>query len=224
MAQTHEMTAVAREKAGKGAARAIRRQGQVPAVIYGDKKEPQLLTLAYRDVLKEVETGRFLSTIYNINIDGKTERVIPRDVQLEPVRDFILHVDFLRLAKDARVEVAVPVSFINEDDSPGLRRGGVLNVVRYEIEIDCSADEIPEELVVDLAGLDIGDSVHISAVTLPGDAKPTISDRDFTIATIAAPAVLTPEEEAGEVPEEEELEGEEAVEEGEEDEGAEEES
>lgn len=204
MAQTTELTAAVREKGGKGAARSLRRQGLVPAVIYGDKKEPELITLNYREVLKEVETGRFLSHIYNVKVAGKTVRVIPRDVQFEPVRDFILHIDFLRLAKGATIAVAVPVTFVNEEESPGLKRGGVLNTVRHEVELECPNDAIPEELVADLTGLDIGDSIHISAIPLPEGVKPTITDRDFTVATIAAPAVLTAEEDEGVDAEEEE--------------------
>lgn len=214
MAQTTELTAVVRERAGKGAARALRRQGLIPAVIYGDKKEPELITLNYREVLKEVETGRFLSHIYNVKVGGKAVRVIPRDVQFEPVRDFIVHIDFLRLAKGATIAVAVPVNFVNEEESPGLKRGGVLNIVRHEVELECPNDAIPEELVADLTGLDIGDSIHISAIPLPEGVTPTITDRDFTVATVAAPAVLTEAEEAGEEVEEAEAEEAEAEEEG----------
>ncbi len=214
MAQTTELTAVVRERAGKGAARALRRQGLIPAVIYGDKKEPELITLNYREVLKEVETGRFLSHIYNVKVGGKAVRVIPRDVQFEPVRDFIVHIDFLRLAKGATIAVAVPVNFVNEEESPGLKRGGVLNIVRHEVELECPNDAIPEELVADLTGLDIGDSIHISAIPLPEGVTPTITDRDFTVATVAAPAVLTEAEEAGEEVEEAEAEDAEAEEDG----------
>ncbi|QPC44287.1 50S ribosomal protein L25/general stress protein Ctc [Kaustia mangrovi] len=214
MAQTTELTAVVRERGGKGAARALRRQGLIPAVIYGDKKEPELITLNYREVLKEVETGRFLSHIYNVKVGGKAVRVIPRDVQFEPVRDFIVHIDFLRLAKGATIAVAVPVNFVNEEESPGLKRGGVLNIVRHEVELECPNDAIPEELVADLTGLDIGDSIHISAIPLPEGVTPTITDRDFTVATVAAPAVLTEAEEAGEEVEEAEAEEAEAEEDG----------
>jgi len=188
MAQTHSLTAVGRDRAGKGAARAVRRQGLVPGVIYGGKQEPQLISLIYKDLMKEVETGRFLSTIYDLQVDGQTVQVLPRDVQFEPVRDFLIHVDFLRIAKDSHVTVSVPVVFINDESAPGIKRGGVLNIVRHEIELDCPADNIPEEITIDLTGADIGDSIHISAVKLPAGAKPTITDRDFTIATIAVPA------------------------------------
>jgi large subunit ribosomal protein L25 len=188
MTQVHKLTAVVRDRAGKGAARALRRQGLVPGVIYGGKQEPQLVSLVYKDLMKEVETGRFLSTIYQLEVDGQTVQVLPRDVQFEPVRDFAIHVDFLRVAKHAHITVQVPVVFVNEEASPGLKRGGVLNIVRHEVELDCPADDIPEQITIDLAGTDIGQSIHISHVTLPAGCVPTIKDRDFTIATIATPA------------------------------------
>jgi large subunit ribosomal protein L25 len=188
MTQVHKLTAVVRDRAGKGAARALRRQGLVPGVIYGGKQEPQLVSLVYKDLMKEVETGRFLSTIYQLEVDGQTVQVLPRDVQFEPVRDFAIHVDFLRVAKHAHITVQVPVVFVNEEASPGLKRGGVLNIVRHEVELDCPADDIPEQITIDLAGTDIGQSIHISHVTLPASCVPTIKDRDFTIATIATPA------------------------------------
>ena len=206
MAETVVLEATARDRAGKGAARAVRREGRVPAVIYGDKKDPQLISLDYRDTWKHVQGGRFLSTLVDVDVDGEKVRAIPRDVQFEPVRDFLMHIDFLRLGKGARIAVAVPCNFINDEESPGIRRGGVLNVVRYEIEVHCPAEAIPEEFEIDLTGLDIGDGVHISAVALPEGVEPTITDRDFTICTIAAPAVLAAEEDEAEEGEEDELE------------------
>mgnify|MGYP001826304328 CR=1 FL=1 len=209
MAKPVLLEAKARDRAGKGAARAVRREGRVPAVIYGDKKDPQLISLDYRDTWKHIQTGRFLATLVDVDVDGDKVRASPRDVQFDPVRDFLSHVDFLRLGKGARIAVSGPCNFLNEEESPGIRRGGVLNVVRYDIEVYCPADAIPEEFEVDLTGLDIGDGVHISAVKLPEGIEPTISDRDFTICTIAAPAGLQSEEEesdedeeveAGEVP------------------------
>jgi large subunit ribosomal protein L25 len=188
MSQTVNITAASRDRAGKGAARAIRREGRVPGVIYGDKKDPQLVTLEYRELMKQVQTGRFLSTLVDIDVDGTKVRAIPRDLQFDPVRDFIIHVDFLRLGKGAKIAVMVPVQFINEDDAPGLKRGGVLNVVRHEVEVYCPADSIPEQFELDLAGLDIGDGLHAANVTLPEGMTFTITDRDFTIATIAAPS------------------------------------
>ncbi len=206
MADNVSLTAELREGTGKGAARAIRRSGRVPAVIYGDKQDPVAITLAYNEVLKQVNTGQFMSRLVDLEIDGEKFRTIPRDVQFEPVRDFIMHVDFLRLGKGAKVNVEIPVVFINEEESVGLRRGGILNVVRYTIEMNCPASAIPEEIEVDIAALDIGDSVHISEITLPEGVTPTIDDRDFTIASIAAPVAEVEEED------EEGLEGEEGVE------------
>lgn len=203
MAENIEFEASAREHVGKGAARRTRREGLIPGVIYGDKQPPEPITLTYKEIWKQLQTGHFLSTVYTVNVDGKKTKVIPRDVQLDPVRDFPLHVDFLRLAKNATVDVAVAVSFINEESSPGLKRGGLLNVVRHEIELTCPADTIPEKIEVDVGGLDIGDSVHISDIELPGGATPTITDRDFTIATIAGSSASSSEENAGEEGEEE---------------------
>ena len=200
MAKAVSLKAEARGRAGKGAARSVRRQGLVPAVVYGDKKEPKLVSLRYGDLLPHVSTGRFTATLVDLDVDGETLRVIPRDVQFEPVRDFIVHVDFLRLGKDARIRVEVPVHFRNHEASPGLKAGGVLNIVRHEIEFFCPADNIPEEVVVDLTGLHIGQSVHVSQVKLPEGAQPTITERDFTIATIAAAAAIPVEEEVEAAP------------------------
>ncbi|MGI9405267.1 MAG: 50S ribosomal protein L25/general stress protein Ctc [Hyphomicrobiaceae bacterium] len=201
MADVLELKAAVRDRVGKGAARAIRRDGRVPGVIYGDKKSPESITLDYLELWMQHQTGSFLSTVYDIDIDGSKSQVIPKDVQLDPVRDSILHVDFLRLAKGATVTVEVSVHFINEEECPGVKRGGSVNVVRHTVEVTCPATSIPEEFLVDLTGLDIGDSVHISDVKLPDNVTPTITDRDFTIATIAGAI-------AEEVPEEDEVEGE----------------
>ncbi len=190
MADIIELEAAVRERVGKGAAREARRQGRVPAVIYGDKKDPEPISLEYKVVNKQVQTGNFLNTLYMINVGGNKTRVIPRDVQFDPVRDFPMHVDFLRLAKGATITIEVTVNFINEEECPGLKMGGVLNVVRYAIEVTCPADAIPEQFDADLTGLELGDSIHISAITLPDGVAPTITDRDFTVATIAAPAGL----------------------------------
>lgn len=190
MAENTTLTAQARDRAGKGVARALRREGRVPAVIYGDKKSPDLISLEYKEVIKLWNKGTFLSSLLDLEVDGKAQRVIPRDVQLDPVRDFVIHVDFLRLGKGATIAVEVPVNFVNEEESPGMKRGGALNIVRHEVELNCPAESIPEVIEIDLTGLDIGDSVHISAVKLPDGVTPTITDRDFTIATVAAPAAL----------------------------------
>jgi large subunit ribosomal protein L25 len=185
-----------RDRAGKGAARATRRLGRVPAVIYGDKKEPVLVSLEPRALLKEVRKPGFFAKLLDITVNGTTHRTLPRDVQLHPVSDLPIHADFMRVGPNTRITVDVPVHFINQDKAPGLKRGGLLNVVRHEIELLCSADNIPERLVIDLDGLDIGDSVHISAVKLPEGTRPTIGDRDFTVASIAAPTVVREESQA----------------------------
>jgi large subunit ribosomal protein L25 len=196
MSKIIKLKATARGGAGKGAARAVRRQGLVPGVVYGDKKEPQNISFIYKELQPHVNTGRFMSTLVDLEVDGTVVRAIPRDVQFEPVRDFISHVDFLRLGKNARIHVEVPVHFKNHLDSPGLKKGGVLNIVRHEIDLYCPADFIPEEILIDLTGLEIGDSIHASAVKLPENVTPAIREKDFTIATIAAPAGLKGEEEA----------------------------
>lgn len=202
MAQTMALTAERRERAGKGAARAVRREGKVPAVIYGDKKEPTLISIDRRAVTKLWNTGHFSSTLVDLDVDGETTRAIARDVQLDPVKDFIIHVDFLRLGRGAKVDVMIPVHFINEEASPGIeRKKGVLNIVRHEVELNCPATAIPDEIVIDLTGKDIGDSIHISEVSLPEGCRPTITDRDFTIATIAAPTVAVATEQEGEAEE-----------------------
>ncbi len=186
MADNVQLTAEPRDRIGKGASRAIRKAGRIPAVIYGDKQDPIAVSLTYKEVLAQVNTGTFLSALVDVEVGGEKFRTIPRDIQFDPVRDFIMHVDFLRLGKGARVNVEVQVNFLNEDECEGLQRGGALNVVRYTVELSCPAESIPEGLDANLAGLDIGDSIHISDITLPEGVEPTITDRDFTIATIAA--------------------------------------
>ena len=193
MAEANTMAVTARDRAGKGAARAERRAGRVPAVIYGGKTDPVNISVEPKDLLREMDAGQLFSTVYHLDVGGKKERVLPRDVQLHPVTDRAQHVDFLRVTANTKLAVEVPCNFINEDDCPGLRRGGVLNVVRYAIEFICRVDEIPNEIDIDLSGLEIGEGVHISMVTLPDGIEPTITDRDFTIATIAAPTVVAEE-------------------------------
>ena len=215
MADVSSLAAEAREEAGKGPARAMRRSGRIPAIIYGDKKNPLSISIDMRELQHELANSGFYLRLYDIRVNGSTERVLPREVQRHPVSGKPLHVDFLRIAAGATITVNVGVEFINEEESPGLKRGGVLNVVRFEIELVCPAAAIPESIAVDLAGLDIGDGVHISDVTLPPDCEPTITDRDFTIATIAAPTVVVEPEvevEEGEAVEGEEGEEGEAVE------------
>ncbi len=192
------LAAEQRERAGKGVARALRREGLVPAVIYGGKEAPEGISVNSRDIAKIFNTGRLLSTLIEIEVKGKKQRAIARDVQLHPVRDDILHADFLRLGKDAKIAVEVAVNFLNEETCPGLKMGGVLNVVRYTIELNCPADNIPEAIDLDLAEAKMNDSIHISEVNLPDGVEPVITDRDFTIVTIAAPAALRSEAEEAE--------------------------
>lgn len=193
MSEIFELAAEKRERAGKGIARALRREGQVPAVIYGDSKDPEGIAVSRKELTKMFNTGRLTSTLMDIDLDGKKHRVIARDVQLHPVRDDILHADFLRLGKGSKIAVEVSVNFLNEETCPGLKQGGVLNVVRYTVELNCPADNIPETIELDLAEAQMNDSLHISEVALPEGVEPVISDRDFTIATIAAPASLKSE-------------------------------
>ncbi|HEX9882011.1 MAG TPA: 50S ribosomal protein L25/general stress protein Ctc [Hyphomicrobium sp.] len=193
MAQT-ELKATARPRAGKGAARQARREGKVPAVIYGAGESPETIALDYNELWKQVLKGHFTSTVFEIDVDGSKNLVIPRDIQVDPVKDQPIHVDFLRIGKDGLIRVEVPVRFVNDALSPGLKRGGVLNIVRHDIEITCPYDKIPAFFEVDLTGLEIGRSIHVSAIALPEGVEPTIKDRDFTIATIAG--AVKQEEEA----------------------------
>ena len=197
MAQAAELKAQARERVGKGAARALRREGLIPAVIYGDKKAPLPISISYNEAMKSIYAGGFLSHNITVEVDGEKHRVIPRDYQLDPVKDKALHVDFLRVGKGTKLNVQVHVNFINEDASPGIKRGGVLNIVHHTLDLTVDADHIPEEIVVDLTGMDVGDSVHISSVKLPAGATDHSHEDDLTIATIVAPSGLKSEE-AGE--------------------------
>lgn len=190
MAANKVLKAQAREGVGKGAARELRRQGRVPAVIYGDKKPPVTVSVAFKDALKSIYSGGFKSHVLDLDVDGTIHKVIPRDYQLDVVMDQPVHIDFLRVSGNSTITVEVHVEFINEEKSPGLKRGGTLNVVRHTVELIAPANAIPEAITVDLSGTEIGDSLHISAVTLPKGVKPTITDRDFTIATVVAPSGL----------------------------------
>ncbi|PLK23557.1 50S ribosomal protein L25 [Porphyrobacter sp. TH134] len=190
MSETLTLPAEARERAGKGASRAIRREGRTPAVIYGGKEEPTMIHVEQKELVKLLMTGHFMNSIVNIEIGGKTVRTLPKDVAFHPVTDRPLHVDFLRMTGDSMVEVQVPVVFVNEDASPGLKKGGVLNIVRHELELLCPNADIPDEIQIDVTGKDVGDAIHISEVTLPKGVKSVITDRDFTIATLVAPSAL----------------------------------
>jgi large subunit ribosomal protein L25 len=193
MTETTTLAAERRDRAGKGAARATRRAGRVPAVIYGDGKEPLLITLEPRSFSKVLHREGFLARLLDITVDGETHRTLPRDVQLHPVTDQPLHVDFMRVSGSTKIRVAVPVHFVNQEKAPGLKRGGILNVVRHEIDLVVAADSIPEYITVDLEGFDIGDSIHINQVKLPEGTRSAITGRDFTIASIAAPSAVRDE-------------------------------
>src|SRR5690554_2596564 len=209
MSDALTLPAELRERAGKGASRELRRNGRVPAVIYGGKEEPTSIHIEERELLRQPNTGYFMNSIVMIEVDGKPVRTIPKDVALHPVNDRPLHADFLRLGKDAKIQVAVPVLFVNEEASPGLKRGGVLNGVRHELELVCESDKIPDEITIDVTGLEVGDAIHISSVILPAGSESFITDRDFTIATIVAPSALKQSDAAaGEEGEEEAGEGE----------------
>jgi large subunit ribosomal protein L25 len=190
MSDALTLPAEARERAGKGASRALRREGRVPAVIYGGKEQPVMIHVEEKELRRQLGTGHFMNSIVNIEFGGKTISALPKDVAVHPVTDRPEHVDFLRLAKGAKVEVNVPVVFINEEKSPGLKKGGVLNIVRHELDLFCSADKIPSEIEIDVTGKDVGDAIHISEVTLPDGSESAITDRDFTIATLVAPSAL----------------------------------
>jgi large subunit ribosomal protein L25 len=184
MAEALELKAWARPRSGKGGARSVRREGRIPGILYGGGEDPVTLAVDDKAIKLQLLTGHFQSTIFTLDVEGRKTRVIPRGVQLDPVRDFPIHVDFMRVGKDALVTVAVPVHFLNDAASPAINRGAILNVVRPEIEVRCPVDAIPNHFDVDLTGLEIGDSVHISAVKLPEGVKPTITERNFTVATI----------------------------------------
>ena len=206
------LPAEARDRAGKGASRALRRDGRVPAVVYGQNKDAFSIHVEEKLLTKMLHTGHFMNSVVMIDFQGKPHRTLPKAVDFHPVSSRPIHVDFLRIGEHTKVHVAVPMRFDNEDASPGLKRGGVLNVVVHELEIVCDAASIPAEIHVPLDGLEIGDSVHISAVKLPDGVTPWNDEEDFTVATIVAPSAMKAEEEetaaAGEVPT---VEGEEAA-------------
>ena len=184
------LSAETRDRGGKGASRELRREGRVPAVVYGGKEEPLMIHVEEKLLMKQLMTGHFMNSVVMIDVGGKQIRTLPKDVAFHPVKDRPIHADFLRISKDSKVQVAVPVVFINEEASPGLKRGGVLNVVRHELELICDADNMPDDIQIDVTGFDVGDSIHISSVTLPKGSESAITDRDFTIATIVAPSAM----------------------------------
>ncbi|SOB78526.1 large subunit ribosomal protein L25 [Sphingomonas guangdongensis] len=203
MSEQLTLSAETRDRAGKGASRALRREGRVPAVIYGNKQEPTSISLNERELTKLLGTGHFMNSVVMVDAGQGAVRTLPKDVAFHPVTDRPLHVDFLRIGEHSSVTVAVPVVFTDEDASPGITKGGVLNIVRHELELVVDAADIPGEIQVSLKGLDVGDSIHISNVTLPAGAQPSIDDRDFTIATLVAPSALKSSEGDAEAPAEE---------------------
>ena len=206
MSETLKLSAETRERAGKGASRAVRLTGRVPAVVYGNKLAPQTIHVEEKALVRQLHTGHFMNSVVEIELGGAVERTLPRDVQFHPVSDRPIHVDFLRLSKDAVINVMVPVHFVDEDKSVGMKKGGVLNIVRHEVELTCPSDNIPEQINVSVAGKDVGDSIHISNVTLPAGVTAVI-DRDFTIATLIAPSALKSETDAAGTEATEEAEG-----------------
>jgi large subunit ribosomal protein L25 len=188
------LSAEPRDRAGKGASRALRREGRVPAVIYGDNKEPETIHVEEKALVKALGTGHFMNSVVEIDLGGVKTRTLPKDVAFHVVTDRPIHADFFRISKDAKVHVEVPVVFTNEEKSPGLKRGGVLNIVRHELELVCDADKIPDDILIDVTGFDVGDSIHISHVTLPAGSASAITDRDFTIATVVAPSGMKSQE------------------------------
>ncbi|MGL4634435.1 MAG: 50S ribosomal protein L25/general stress protein Ctc [Beijerinckiaceae bacterium] len=196
MASMKQLDATMRERVGKGAARAVRRDNRVPAVIYGGGQAPVSISLDYNTTNKLIYAGHFLTTIFEIKVGGETIRAIPRDYQLDPVKDFPVHVDFMRLAQGSTIRVEVPVHFINQETCPGLKQGGALNIVRHSVEMIVPAEAIPDSLTADLAGLQFNEAVKIHSITLPAGTRTVIQGRDFTIATITPPKALTKEEKA----------------------------
>ena len=190
MPEITTLSAGPRARAGKAAARAARRLGRIPGIIYGDNKEPVLISLEPRELSRVLANRGFFATLIDVEVQGVVHRTLPRDVQRHPATDAPLHLDFMRVGGNTRVTVTVPVVFANPEMSPGLRRGGILNIVRHGIELSCPVDSIPDHLVVELNGLNIGESIHISRVIIPEGCRPTISERDFTIASIAASSAV----------------------------------
>jgi large subunit ribosomal protein L25 len=191
MSEQLTLPAEARQRAGKGASRALRREGRVPAVIYGEKKEALSVHVEEKLLAKMLSTGHFMNSVVMVEVGGKPNRTLPKDVQFHPVSSRPIHVDFVRIGEHAQV----PVRFVDDEEAPGIKRGGVLNVVRHELELICDASKIPGEIVISLAGLEIGDAVHISQVNLPEGSKSVIDDRDFTVATVVAPSAMKAEAE-----------------------------
>src|SRR3972149_798549 len=186
MTVTQAMKASARPKAGKGAARATRRSGRVPGVIYGEKQPPVSISVDATEITRRIHAGHFMTTVYDLDVDGQTQRVIPRGFQLDPVRDHPIHVDFQRISPGSHVRVHVPVQFTNVEAGPGIKRGGTLTIVGHTIELLCPAGAIPQSIIADVGELDIGKSLHITAIKLPEGTRAVVRERDFTVATVVA--------------------------------------
>ncbi len=195
-----DLVAKARSGVGKGAARALRREGWIPAVIYGDKKDPLPISISYNEAMKSIYAGGFLSHVINVEVDGEKHRVIPRDYQLDPVKDKAQHVDFLRVGPNTKLHVQVAVHFVNQEASPGIKKGGVLNIVHHTLDLTCPASAIPEAITIDLTGKEVGDSIHLSSIELPKGTSVRTHEKDMTIATIAAPSALRSEDAAAAAP------------------------
>jgi large subunit ribosomal protein L25 len=193
MAAIKQLAAVARSGTGKGAARSVRREGRVPAVIYGGGLKPEPVSVDFKDVNKFIYSGHFLTSIFELEIEGRKERVLPRDYQLDVVNDRPVHVDFLRLLPGSRVRIGVPVHVINREASPGVKKGGAVNLVLHTVEVMAPADDIPESITIDLTGLDFHDSVHVSAIKMPEGCKPISARADLTVVTIVPPTVMVEE-------------------------------
>lgn len=193
MPEVISLGAEPRLSAGKGAARATRRAGRVPGIIYGDGKEPLPISFEPRELSRAINRAGFFATIVDVSVDGTVHRTLAREVQYHPISDAALHVDFMRVGAGAQVHVSVPVNFVNHEASPGLRRGGILNIVRHDVDILCAVDAIPDRVIVDLSGLEIGDSIHVERLTLPAGARVALGSRDSTIASVAASSAVREE-------------------------------
>ena len=206
MKEVSELVVQKRESNGTGDSRALRSQKQIPGIIYGEKKNPIPIVLDEKILKIKIQDPGFFSKQCELKLENETLKVLPRDIQLHPVKESILHIDFLRVGENTMVTLNVPVKFINDNNCPGIKQGGVLNIVRHEIELKAPVSKIPQFLVANLDGLEIGDSIHISSINLDNDVKPTIKDRDFTVATVAAPTIMKVEEEQKETEETEDSE------------------
>ena len=195
MATVSELKATVRPKSGKGAARAERRAGRIPGVIYGNNQPPVTISVDDRELRQRILAGRFLTTIYDIDLEGKKHRVIPRDFHLDPVRDFPIHVDFMRLGEGATIRISVPLHVMKADLAPGVKRGGTVNIVTHTIEVECSVDNIPQFIDADISGLEIGYSLHLSDITLPASVK-SLTREDATLVTIVPPSGYAEEQKA----------------------------